>query len=51
MPAHKALSPHGGRPCGTTGEYEGLELTFGDGDQIYLQGVTAPLADRDLVFG
>ena len=32
-------------------EHEGLELTFGDGDQIYLQGVTAPLAERDLVFG
>ena len=32
-------------------DYEGLELTFGDGDQIYLQGVTAPLAERDLVFG
>jgi Ca2+-binding RTX toxin-like protein len=32
-------------------EYEGLELSFGDGDQIYLQGVTAPLADRDLIFG
>jgi Ca2+-binding RTX toxin-like protein len=31
-------------------EYEGLELTFGDGDQIYLQGVTAPLADRDFIF-
>jgi hypothetical protein len=31
-------------------EYEGLELAFGNGDQIYLQGVTAPLADRDFVF-
>jgi len=32
-------------------EYQGLALDFGDGDEVFLQGVTAPLADRDLVFG
>jgi hypothetical protein len=29
----------------------GLELAFGRGDEIFLQGVTAPLANTDLVFG
>jgi Ca2+-binding RTX toxin-like protein len=28
----------------------GLELAFGRGDEIFLQGVTAPLANTDLVF-
>jgi Ca2+-binding RTX toxin-like protein len=31
-------------------EYQGLQLDFGNGDEIFLQGVTQTLAARDIVF-
>jgi Ca2+-binding RTX toxin-like protein len=31
-------------------DYQGLVLDLGQGDEIYLQGVTAPLQPRDIVF-
>ena len=32
-------------------EYQGLVLDLGQGDEIYLQGITRPLTSADIVFG